>query len=285
MARAIGGREHAVGRPAEAALAVYLLIGAVSCLLLRPPGWILLLAGHLVAAGGLAALTRIHDSRIRLLRAFRTLLPFASFGPLYALTERINRTLPVWVLNGPLERFEGWLFGGQPSLFLADRFDSLPLSEFLHACYFGYYSLIPLVPIVLLARGEERRAAGAVGALTYCFLLCLFFYVWLPATSPLYMYELLGPPMSEGFFFSLTHHLAEEGGIDGGAFPSSHAAISTLALLLARRHARGLFWVMLLPTLGLLVATVYGRYHFAVDTLSGILLAALIAWIWPRLRQ
>jgi membrane-associated phospholipid phosphatase len=141
---------------------------------------------------------------------------------------------------------------------------------------------VPAVSIYLLVRGNERAAVRVVAGLTYCFVVCELFYIWLPATSPLYLYESLPPPLSEGLFYRLTHEVASVGGVLGGAFPSSHAALSTLGLLLARRLARGLFWVLLLPTLGLLLATVYGRYHFAADTLAGIALAVLIDQLLGR---
>ena len=65
-------------------------------------------------------------------------------------------------------------------------------------------------------------------------------------------------------------------------FPSGHTVIALLVLWLARRHRlRG--WPLLVPVVtGLLLGTVYLRYHYGVDVLAGAVLAVLVAWIVSR---
>jgi membrane-associated phospholipid phosphatase len=259
-------------RPTELALAAFLLLAAFSVFLLRPPSWEILLGGTLLASAitTLIALTWA-DSPQRSVRMLRALAPMLLFPALYDLTGRINVGLSRWILDGPLERFEARLFDGQPSLFLSERLPWLLLSEFLHLCYFLYYFLVPLLPVVLTLRGRDRDVAHVVRVLCLCFLACLACYIWLPLSSPLFKYPLIGPPLSRGFFYQLNHSISAHAGVLGGAFPSSHASMTTLGLLLARRYSRGLFWITLLPAMGLLVATVYCRYHFAMDTIAGVI--------------
>jgi membrane-associated phospholipid phosphatase len=221
--------------------------------------------------------------RSRALWCARALLPLFLFPFLYKLSGRINIGLPRWVLDGPLESLEGRIFGGQPSMLLAERAPWVPLSEALHACYFGLYLLIPCPAVSLLIRGRDEEGAKAVFALCGCLLLLLLFYIWLPVTSPLYRYPMIGGPPAHGFFFRLAHRFSREGGVIGAAFPSGHAALATLALLLSWKWMRGLFWITLVPTFGLLIATVYCRYHYALDTLAGMAVggAVFIALIGP----
>ena len=47
-------------------------------------------------------------------------------------------------------------------------------------------------------------------------------------------------------------------------------AVSLVCLIFCARHSRLLFATWVVPFLGLTFATVYCRYHYAVDTLAGI---------------
>ncbi len=265
-------------RSTEIALASFLAFAAFSSALIRPPGWPGLAAGLLGASAAVAlAAGRLPAASSATVRRLRALLPILLFAFLYNLTGRINAGLARWILDAPLERIEAALFHGQPSLYLAEKAPWLALSEFLHACYFSFYLLVACLPSVLALEGREEALVFAVRRLCLCFFACLFFYIWLPVTSPLYKYPPLGPPLSEGLFYHLAHAVSARGGVVGGAFPSSHAALSVLALLLAWRHERRVFWITLIPTAGLLAATVYGRYHFALDILAGIVMGAAFA--------
>lgn len=274
------------GYPAETAIALYLIVSGVSTLVLRPAGWVPLAAAQLIAAllAALAA-ARLPPPRPRGLRIARAMLPLALLAVLYKTTGAINAALPSWILSGPMERIEAWLFGGQPSLLLSERFDSLLLSEILHACYWAYFLLVPCLAVVLAIQGREKALAHVVGMVIATFVFCYVIYIWLPVRSPLYNYPPLARPLSEGFFYGLTHAFADRGGVVGGAFPSSHAAASTLVWLLALRYERRVCLATTLPTFGLLIATVYGRYHYAVDTIAGILLAVAIFLLEPKLRD
>jgi membrane-associated phospholipid phosphatase len=45
---------------------------------------------------------------------------------------------------------------------------------------------------------------------------------------------------------------------------------------------RRLFWITLAPTVGLLVATVYCRYHYALDTLAGMAVGGIVFAVLVR---
>ncbi len=271
---------HCVCFPAERALFLYLIFAAGSIVMLRPPSWAWLSIGHLTAAGLVWWISRKPIPASRQLAALQGIAPVLTFAVLYPLTGKINIGLSPWILDGPLERFEASLFMGQPSILLAERASWIVLSEFLHACYFSYYMLVAAMGIVLILQKRLIDLSRAVGVLCYCFFFCLICYIWIPVTSPLYLYAPIGSPLSNGFFYRLTHQMAVGGGVVGGAFPSSHAALSTLNLLLAYKLEKRLFFVTLLPTIGLLVGTVYCRYHYALDTIVGMLVAFVFFWLW-----
>lgn len=262
---------HPSTRPVERTLALFILLEAASVVVIRPPEWPTILAALLLISwGAFAASTWIPAPRSRALWCARVLLPLVLFPLLYRTSGLLNIGLPRWLLDGPIERMEGWIFGGQPSMFLFEKMPWLPLSEALHACYFFLYLLIPLPVVALLIRRRDVEAARAVFALSGCLFILILFYIWLPVTSPLYKYPMIDGPAARGFFFRLAHRFSNEGGVLGAAFPSGHAALAVLSLMLSFRWMRRLFWIALVPTIGLLIATVYCRYHFAMDTVAGM---------------
>lgn len=248
-------------RPAEDVLAGFVFLAALSAAIIRPPGAAALVAGYLAAVILLAGLRCLADTPSRFVRGLRAVFPLVLFSPLYTGTGLVSSGLRQWVLSGSLERWEAALFGGQPSMFLAEMMPNLALSELLHSAYVSYYLLVAALPLVLLLTGREEDSAQAVFALCLCFALCNLFYIWLPVASPFFIYPPIGPPLSDGFFYRLAHAISNRGGVLGGAFPSSHAALTVINLLMAFKLHRRLFWWTLAPSVLLLVATGYCRYH------------------------
>jgi membrane-associated phospholipid phosphatase len=156
----------------------------------------------------------------------------------------------------------------------------VPLSEFLHACYLGYLVLLPAVAAYWYV-GGRRTAFGELMLLvsTVLFGSYLFFIVF-PVDSPFYRFERLSPPLSDGFFFDLVHRISARGGARGGAFPSAHVSATIVVWLLAWRHQPRLAVVLTPLVAGLIAATVYGRFHYALDTLAGLVLGAAVVAIF-----
>ena len=73
--------------------------------------------------------------------------------------------------------------------------------------------------------------------------------------------------------------LLDRGDSWGAAFPSSHVAASVVATGMALRYWRVVGLTLLPFTIGLTLAVVYGQFHYAVDALTGLLVAALMLGI------
>jgi membrane-associated phospholipid phosphatase len=58
---------------------------------------------------------------------------------------------------------------------------------------------------------------------------------------------------------------------------------SVVALVFAFKGWRPLGWILLIPTLGILVAVVYLQIHYGIDAIAGLGMAALASFIAPRL--
>jgi membrane-associated phospholipid phosphatase len=63
------------------------------------------------------------------------------------------------------------------------------------------------------------------------------------------------------------------GRVHGGAFPSTHVVGTFVSWLTAWRCLPRLAWVMTPFVAGMLLATIYGRYHYTADILAGIVVA------------
>ena len=141
-----------------------------------------------------------------------------------------------------------------------------------------------------------------------CILLSFFLfyliYIFLPVAGPQYYFravgipeimaghfpslgtyfsshlEALAPPgWTDGLFYQLVAGAQEAGERPTAAFPSSHIGISTIVLILARRHAPRLLFLFLPLWALLCCATVYIRAHYLVDAIAGLISAPIILWL------
>ena len=105
--------------------------------------------------------------------------------------------------------------------------------------------------------------------------------------SPFYLADPLESPLSDHFFYNLVHEIFSRGGARGGAFPSTHVSGSVVLWLVAWKRQRRLAYLLTPIVLGAIVATVYGRFHYALDAIAGLAVALLVWRIvdgrWARL--
>jgi len=65
-------------------------------------------------------------------------------------------------------------------------------------------------------------------------------------------------------------------GLTRDCFPSGHTELTLLVLYYSRKLHRKTFWRFLPFGIGIIVSTVYLRYHYAIDVAAGALLALLV---------
>ncbi len=175
----------------------------------------------------------------------------------------------------------GWesaLFGGQPALQWAAAWNSLFLSELLHAGYVGYYAIIFVVPVLLTVQRRDHDFSEAVFVLLLTFTVCFFAYVVFPVAGPRYLWR-PGPEIAAGPIRRFTLWILEARSSRGTAFPSSHVAVATTQSILAVVYfgRRGVL-VGALSTL-LALGAVYGGFHFAIDVVAGAGVGTAVAAI------
>ena len=249
-----------------------LLIGVLGRAL---PDWPLRVAAHLVASAGLLLLLRPRPLP-RMLVVIRDWHPLALFPLLYREVEVLAGAIGNWRLTATVAATEAALFGGHPSLYLSERLPFVPLSEFLHFCYLAYVVVIPAVAAWWYFGGRRAAFHELLLLLAAVMYASYLFFILLPVDSPYYRFDRLAAPLAGHPFFDLVHAMSARGGARGGAFPSAHVSGAVVLLLVAWRHQRRLALGLLPIVLGLIAATVYGRFHYAVDAIAGIGLALTV---------
>lgn len=242
--------------------------------------WGLLVAAHLAIGAALLAIA-YRDPLPRLLVALRDWHPLVLFPLLYKEVELLAAAIGDWRLTAVIPRLEEALFNGQPSIYLSERLTSVAFSEFLHLCYFAYIVVIPAVAAHWYVRDREAFHELVLLLAVTMFGSYLFFILY-PVDSPFYRFERLGPPFAGHFFFDLVHHVSSRGGARGGAFPSAHVSGAVIVWLIAWRHERPLAMLLSPLILGVIVATVYGRFHYVLDSVAGCALALIVVTFYER---
>lgn len=94
--------------------------------------------------------------------------------------------------------------------------------------------------------------------------------------SPFYLSEPLGEPFAGHLFYELVQFVSGHGGARGGAFPSAHVSGAVIVWAVAWQRQRRLALIVTPVIAGLIMETVYGRFHYALDTFAGFALGVSI---------
>jgi membrane-associated phospholipid phosphatase len=241
-------------------------------------------AGPLLFAAGLVVIAlaaphlRARGGALRLL------------GDFYALILAVFMYTAVGVLNRAagvshdllVQRWEAALFGGQPSLEWI-RAQAWPwLSWVLHLAYLSYYVQLAAAPLGLLLSGRTQSAREAVTLIMAAFYVCYAVFAFFPVAGPRYVFPLAQNAATAVWPARVTQQLLNSASAWGTAMPSSHVAAALVAALAACRGWRPLGMVLLPAAVLLAVGTVYGQFHYAVDAIAGVLVAALV---WAARRK
>jgi hypothetical protein len=208
-------------------------------------------------------------------------LPFAAVVAPLALWPLLYDGAVEIVLLAPERFVDGWLTEldarllarppGPPTWPLGG-----PAEEAANLLYASYYVGIPTGMVWLWARRGTAAAARYVAAFLGAFTACGVLWLVLPSGG----YHPSGSPTTApaGPFTALMRTIYDANPHYAAAFPSSHVALSTAA-------AATLAWYGARPALvawwplGIAWATVYGQYHYAVDSPPALAIG-LVAWAW-----
>lgn len=179
-----------------------------------------------------------------------------------------------------LIRLDYLIFGDHPTVMLESLYTPI-VTDILQVAYSTYYFLPISFGLILKLRRRDSEFDRTVFFILLCFYLSYIGYILFPALGPRYTMNHLQSSELKGIFIaeSIQEILNRLEGIKRDAFPSGHTAVVLVVSGLAYRFHKGFFYATI-PVITLLIfSTVYCRYHYVVDVIGGIALAAITFFI------
>lgn len=147
------------------------------------------------------------------------------------------------------------------------------ISEIIHFCYLTFYFFIFGVPMYYYLTHNDLLFAKSTFLILSILLSCYLTNSLIPVCGPRNIYQKINDARSEGMIFKFVHHLLQEGSTHGTAFPSGHTAIAAGVILFAWYFQPTMLYVVLPFGIGIIISTIYGRFHYMLDLIFGLIYA------------
>jgi membrane-associated phospholipid phosphatase len=152
------------------------------------------------------------------------------------------------------------------------------LPALLEFCYALVYAVPPITMLVIYGAGLRRQADTLLTIYLLGLFLCYAQFPLWPSEPPRTVFPGQDLPTVHTFLRTFNLSIVGDYGIHTSVFPSAHvsgafAAACAIAYLLPRN--RLLVSVYFAYAILVAIATVYGRYHYVVDAVAGIVIGIL----------
>ncbi|MBV8880593.1 MAG: phosphatase PAP2 family protein [Planctomycetaceae bacterium] len=245
-------------------------IGIVSLVVVacRPAHCGIFLAYHAAAAALVALVVYAHGrygGRFWTLCRYWYVVPFVlgAFREIHYLVPLVH-PFDDHHFDRVLASLDGRWFGDVDAFFL--RGWPPALMDVLHLCYWFYYVSLVIVGQALYRRDEWPKLREFLSVTMAALLTSYLGYFVVPAIGPHHFLQ-PRPALLDGWLLGGPMHravLAAEWTMPD-AFPSGHALMSMVVIAMAWKLHRPAFRIVLVPSLGCILATVALRYHYVVD--------------------
>ncbi len=182
-------------------------------------------------------------------------------------------------MDQQLINLDEWIFGIELSKAL-DRVTTPWLTEAMMFAYTVYVPLIIFVALFCYFKSGKIAGEDYLVHLTLAYFLSYLGFLIYPVAGPLfYQPEIYTNPLKGGLFTYFGEWIRQNAHYPGGNLPSPHCAAGTIMLVMSYKYNRSIYYILLPIIILLYISTVYGRYHYAMDGVLGILLGFLIPGI------
>jgi membrane-associated phospholipid phosphatase len=179
------------------------------------------------------------------------------------------------------------IFGVNPTVWL-ERLVSPLLTGLLQFAYISYYFIPVSLGVVLISKDRFVDFEEVLFGILLCFYLSYVGYLLVPAIGPRFTLSHLQTAdlQVSPFIGKIQDALNSLEKNKTDAFPSGHTAVSLMSLYYAWKEREKKLFAFLIPIVtGLIISTVYLRYHYVIDVIAGIALSGLTIVLAPGLRR
>jgi membrane-associated phospholipid phosphatase len=183
-----------------------------------------------------------------------------------------------------LIRIDLFIFGAHPTVWM-ERWIAPWFTDLMSLAYVSYYFIPVTLVVILYLRNRTEDLKMSLFVLTLSYYVSFIGYILFPAIGPRFTLPHLQSVPLEGSFITdfvrnalnaLEHNKRD-------CMPSGHTQIVLTVLYLASRYEKKLYYILIPVITGLILSTVYLRYHYFIDLLAGAVLATGCMWAGPRL--
>ena len=200
------------------------------------------------------------------------------------LSPLVTAMTPV-LRDAQLVAMDQKLFGVQAAVVLGELVPPW-LTELLMICYYGHFVWPLGLGVVLYFTGRREAFDEYLLALSLFFAFNYLCYALVPAIGPRYFLFHAFPQSLQGLWVTpFLESLMRQPPFARDCFPSGHTGATLLVLVYSFRFVPRFFWVTLLPGLGLIAATLVGRFHYATDLVCAVPLVTVVVGMavgWSR---
>jgi hypothetical protein len=204
------------------------------------------------------------------------------YGTVQASYFLLRDVLPV-VSPGALDRqlyaIDVAIFGVEPAIWM-DAFVSGAVTEWFAFFYLSYFVLLAcyVLPLLLFSRRTPLVTELGLGMFT---VVCVgqLLYLVVPGWGPHVAFAgAFAHPLPDGRWLDAVRDAVAFGGAQKDIFPSLHTAAPMVVALFAFRHRRTppfryVWHATWFITLNIVIATMFLRWHYAIDVVAGAALA------------
>jgi hypothetical protein len=237
----------------------------------RPPHSLVFLALHGAAAGWIGLLLFAHDrygGRFWSFCRYWYVVPFVlcAFREIHYLVPLVH-PFGDHHFDRILQTLDLRWFGNVDAFFIGNWPPGL--IDLLHLCYWFYYIALLIPGGGLYGRRDWAGLRQFLSVTMLGLLTSYLGYFAVPAIGPHHFLH-PRPPVLDGWMLGGAMHrmvLAAELTMPD-AFPSGHALMSMVVIVMTWRLYRPAFKFVIGPSLGCILATVALRYHYVVDVIA-----------------
>lgn len=271
-------------------LTLFFLIGLILLTLVfqgRIPLWRSLLLNYILLVGLLFAFKLSSDQKVigKVGTFFHHFSPILFVVLIYeSLGHLIQYLQPD--IDPRLIQIDFIIFGVHPTLWM-EQWIVPWFTDVMSLAYLSYY-FIPVVLIaVLYLKDRMMEFDRAMFVLAFGYYVSFIGYILFPAIGPRYaMTHLYSVPLEGSFITDFVRDILnalEHNKRD--CMPSGHTQIVLIALFLAHRYEKFLFYLFFPIICALILSTVYLRYHYVIDLFAGVAFAIGCIIVGPLLHR